>query len=257
MDEGIMPLPTAEPTPNPTAEPTAEPTSKPTAEPKVKAKRKTSEYNLFRKYLVSKHHKLSQKDVGLMWNEINKPPYNKDGAESLWQTVRESAQAESQKNANKKKKKLNTDEGFLHYLQMDDTFNTEVSETLQQRFGRLAASRANDILDGSTDAKTASNVCFSNMHRQASVLFSPPSACALFGERGGQARSVVGKQGQTTWLGTCVVRAGAQRVLWVLLLCVLQHTVTALGVGALVVCVATSAGPPTRGAGRGELVQGE
>jgi hypothetical protein len=177
-----MPLPTAEPTPNPTAEPTAEPTSKPTAEPKVKAKRKTSEYNLFRKYLVSKHHKLSQKDVGLMWNEINKPPYNKDGAESLWQTVRESAQAESQKNANKKKK-LNTDEGFLHYLQMDDTFNTEVSETLQQRFGRLAASRANDILDGSTDAKTASNVCFSNMHRQASVLFSPPSACALFGER--------------------------------------------------------------------------
>jgi hypothetical protein len=155
MGEGIMPLPTAtpEPTSKPTAAPTSVPTSEPTTEPTpaAKTKRNTSEYNLFRKYLVSKGHKLAQKDIGLMCSEVNKP--SSAGTKSLRQRVRDVANTEGAdpKNASRR---LNSDEGFLQYIQKDGTFNKEVNETLQQRFAGLADSRANDIEDGSTDAQT-------------------------------------------------------------------------------------------------------
>jgi hypothetical protein len=155
MDDNSMPLLTTT-TPLPTsavptpAVPTPDPTPKPTDEPNQAKKRKTSEYNIFRKYLVSKGHRLAQKDVGLRWSEVNKP--SSAGTKSLWQRAR-NARTEGADPTNASKR-LNSDEGFLRYLQRDGTFNDEVKSTLQQRFSGLADSTANDILDGSTDAQT-------------------------------------------------------------------------------------------------------
>jgi hypothetical protein len=153
--DNVLNVPTPASTKKPTQKPTVapKPTAEPTAEPsaQVKAIRKTSEYNLFRKYLVSKGHRLAQKDVGLMWGEVNKP--SSEGTKSLWQRSRDVARTEGAKPTNASRR-LNSDEGFLRYLQLDGTFNKEISETLQQRCAGLADSRANDILDGSTDAQT-------------------------------------------------------------------------------------------------------
>jgi hypothetical protein len=156
MDDNSMPLKTTT-TPLPTsavptpAVPTPDPTPKPTDEPKQAKKRKTSEYNIFRKYLVSKGHRLAQKDVGLRWSEVNKP--SSAGTKSLWQRARDVARTEGA-DPNNASRRLNSDEGFLQYLQRDGTFNEEVKSTLQQQFADLADSRANHILDGSTDAQT-------------------------------------------------------------------------------------------------------